>query len=126
MKTEQTKINTNININTEEVTDHATKIAMLMLSMRNTNMTEIHERLIKATCEGLIRAAAGRLPYRIGNALPTGAGKTTCVARMIFRRPAHSSNLFHESPRFDTLLDGHFSGAYQRGVARPQCANAPR
>lgn len=72
------------------VQDHATNIALRMLlgpqlhEGRNRTFTKAHKALIAATCRTLTSAAFGELPFRTILALPTGAGKTTCIAAVLF------------------------------------------
>jgi hypothetical protein len=72
-----------------EIIEEALALTLRMLAPSNSNPSEIHKSLLHATLETLIRNAFGELDSRVIVGLPTGAGKTTCIAAAIFTLHKH-------------------------------------
>ncbi len=73
----------------EIIIEDALVLTLKMLSVSNTNITEVHKGLLRATLETLIRNAFGELDSRVIVGLGTGAGKSTCVSAALFTLNKH-------------------------------------
>ena len=72
-----------------EIIEQALALTLRILAPSNPNPSEIHKSLLRATLETLVRNAFGELDPRVIVGLPTGAGKTTCIAAAIFTLNKH-------------------------------------
>lgn len=77
------------NSTVREIIEEALTLTLRMLAPSNPNPSEIHKSLLRATLETLVRNAFGELEPRVIVGLPTGAGKTTCIAAAIFTLNRH-------------------------------------
>ncbi|MBY0400357.1 hypothetical protein K2X89_08690, partial [Myxococcota bacterium] len=76
-------------LSAREIIEEALALTLRMLAPSNPNPSEIHKSLLRATLETLVRNAFGELDSRVIIGLPTGAGKTTCIAAAIFTLHKH-------------------------------------
>jgi hypothetical protein len=83
-------------LSASEIIEDALALTLRMLAPTNQNPSAIHKALLRATLETLIRNAFGELDRRVIVGLPTGAGKTTCIAAAIFT--LHERGLLEAHP----------------------------